>query len=253
MNQGPNSTPAGWFPDPLGRHEHRYFNGQSWTADVADAGQRRVDPLGSGQSPQDFSSAGATGSGGSTAALVCGIIAVLIAWIPFLVVGGLILGILALVFGIRGVRNSAPNAPGRGKSVTGIVTGAIAIALSAIGIWLSVLFIMEVTDFVEAEPNVAKVAECSVNGSVVTVDGSITNQSNAPAEFTVFVDITFDLGEGADTRKVRGVVATSVDSVPAGETVDWQAVDTKRNDAVSCAATIDVYGPFPFGLEMERP
>ncbi|HUF97076.1 MAG TPA: DUF2510 domain-containing protein [Ilumatobacter sp.] len=257
MNDAPNPTPAGWFPDPLGRHEHRYFNGQTWTADVADGGQRRVDPLGTspgsgfgGGSPNNFSS-NAGGSGGSTAAMVCGIIAVLIAWIPFLVVGGLILGILALVFGIRGIRNAAPNAPGRGKSIAGIVTGAIALALSIVGVWLSVLFLIEVTDFVDAAPNSAEVIDCSVSGSVVTVNGSITNQSNGPAEFTVFVDISF--GEGTSTRNARNVVAVVVDTVPAGDTVGWQAVDTNRIGAESCTASADVFGPFPFGLEMDRP
>ena len=35
-----------WYPDPLGRHDHRWYNGNDWTADVADDGARRVDPLG---------------------------------------------------------------------------------------------------------------------------------------------------------------------------------------------------------------
>lgn len=29
-------TPPGWYPDPFLRHEQRWFNGQSWTTDVAD-------------------------------------------------------------------------------------------------------------------------------------------------------------------------------------------------------------------------
>ena len=38
--------PAGWYPDPASRHEYRYWNGGSWTAQVADRGQASVDPLG---------------------------------------------------------------------------------------------------------------------------------------------------------------------------------------------------------------
>lgn len=30
--------PAVWAPDPYGQHEHRYFDGQKWTTQVADAG-----------------------------------------------------------------------------------------------------------------------------------------------------------------------------------------------------------------------
>jgi hypothetical protein len=37
---------AGWYPDPLGRFDHRWFDGTRWTADVSLAGVRRVDPDG---------------------------------------------------------------------------------------------------------------------------------------------------------------------------------------------------------------
>jgi len=34
-----------WYPDPIGRHELRYWDGAAWTEDVADSGQQAVDPL----------------------------------------------------------------------------------------------------------------------------------------------------------------------------------------------------------------
>lgn len=40
------TSQPGWHPDPLGRHDHRWFDGTRWTADVADDGIRRVDPYG---------------------------------------------------------------------------------------------------------------------------------------------------------------------------------------------------------------
>jgi hypothetical protein len=39
------SGPAGWFADPSGRHEFRYWDGQRWTMHVSDRGTQRVDPL----------------------------------------------------------------------------------------------------------------------------------------------------------------------------------------------------------------
>lgn len=39
------SSPADWHPDPTGRHEHRYWDGQRWTHHVADAGVASTDPL----------------------------------------------------------------------------------------------------------------------------------------------------------------------------------------------------------------
>lgn len=38
-------VPADWHPDPTGRHEYRYWDGQSWTEYVSDAGQFVTDPL----------------------------------------------------------------------------------------------------------------------------------------------------------------------------------------------------------------
>ncbi len=35
-----------WYPDPWGRHEHRYYDGQNWTEHVASHGRQSVDPPG---------------------------------------------------------------------------------------------------------------------------------------------------------------------------------------------------------------
>ncbi|HYJ66916.1 MAG TPA: phospholipid scramblase-related protein [Nocardioidaceae bacterium] len=34
----------GWYPDPWGKHEHRYFDGDQWTEHVASHGKQSVDP-----------------------------------------------------------------------------------------------------------------------------------------------------------------------------------------------------------------
>jgi hypothetical protein len=41
----PGAPPADWYPDPTGRHQHRYWDGARWTAWVADAGVTGRDPL----------------------------------------------------------------------------------------------------------------------------------------------------------------------------------------------------------------
>jgi hypothetical protein len=45
----PQQRPAlhrnnGWWPDPLGRHEHRYHDGSKWTDHVSDNGVTSVSP-----------------------------------------------------------------------------------------------------------------------------------------------------------------------------------------------------------------
>lgn len=36
---------ANWYPDPDGRHEVRYWDGQQWTDRVTDNGVQSTDPL----------------------------------------------------------------------------------------------------------------------------------------------------------------------------------------------------------------
>ncbi len=38
--------PAGWFNDPYGRFQKRYFDGGKWTAQVETGGEEQIDPLG---------------------------------------------------------------------------------------------------------------------------------------------------------------------------------------------------------------
>jgi hypothetical protein len=39
------AQPAGWHPDPSGRHEMRYWSGSAWTDDVSDAGVAAKDSM----------------------------------------------------------------------------------------------------------------------------------------------------------------------------------------------------------------
>jgi len=39
------SSPANWYPDPMRRHQLRYWNGTTWTDHVSDNGVQSVDPV----------------------------------------------------------------------------------------------------------------------------------------------------------------------------------------------------------------
>ncbi len=41
----PAGPPPGWYPDPSGRHQHRWWDGASWTASVGDNGVAATDPV----------------------------------------------------------------------------------------------------------------------------------------------------------------------------------------------------------------
>lgn len=53
---------AGWYPDPRGRHEHRYFDGTTWTDHVADAGRGGMDPVNAPSPPAGPTPAPPTGA-----------------------------------------------------------------------------------------------------------------------------------------------------------------------------------------------
>jgi uncharacterized protein YxjI len=40
-----SDTPANWHPDPMGRHQLRYWDGRTWTDHVSDNGAQSTDPL----------------------------------------------------------------------------------------------------------------------------------------------------------------------------------------------------------------
>src|SRR5687768_8499285 len=79
MSQPPVSQPADWYPDPSGRHEHRYWDGSRWTEHVASHGRQTTDSDPTSMPPptvarptekvvRDVARAGATGAplGGGT-------------------------------------------------------------------------------------------------------------------------------------------------------------------------------------------
>jgi hypothetical protein len=74
-----------------------------------------------------------SGNGPGIAAAICGVVALVLSWIPFVDYTSLVLGVLAVLFAIFGIRraNLDPGA-GKGLAITGIVCGVAGFAISAI-------------------------------------------------------------------------------------------------------------------------
>lgn len=73
------------------------------------------------------------------AALCCGLVGILIGLIPFMFLGAGALGILAIVFGIVGIRRvGRGEASNRGMAIAGLVTGVAAFALGIVGVSIMV-------------------------------------------------------------------------------------------------------------------
>jgi hypothetical protein len=130
--------PPAWYPDPTGRHDHRWWDGGAWTAHVADAGVAGTDPVppaapAAPSDPAAHAAPVATGAapgttagaapGVAVAALVVGIAAALLGWVPFL---GLVVAAAAVVLGVFAMRRTR-GARGRGMATVGVVAATLAV------------------------------------------------------------------------------------------------------------------------------
>jgi hypothetical protein len=133
----------GWFPDPTGRHDHRWWDGVAWTAHVADAGVAGRDPLdapgggidpGPRARPTDGRSPGPASDGSTdpvaVTSLTIAIPAVLLALLP---VVGLFPAASALILAI--VARSRVRRSGRrgdGIAIAGLVTAIVALLIAIV-------------------------------------------------------------------------------------------------------------------------
>lgn len=132
------SWPPGWFPDPTGRHDHRWWDGAAWTEHVADAGVAGRDPLpAAGAVPTSAGSARATGvpaaprpgtDAVAVLSLVAGLAGLVLVFAPVI---GLAAPVAALVLGlVARARIRTSDRPGRGLATSGVVLGGIGLVLS---------------------------------------------------------------------------------------------------------------------------
>jgi hypothetical protein len=232
---------SGWYPDPTGRFEYRYHNDDRWTGDVATNGQRFVDPLPtpgpSSPPPVATGPRGDQGNGFAVASMVCGIVALVIAWIPFLGIIGLIAAIVGLALSVPAMRRSRPSGSRRGFAIAGVVTSAIGVALGVLGIVLSAYLVRAIDRFDDPGPHDAAVTSCGEDGRAVVAEGRVTNRSDSTQDYSVHVRL------GPSGRDW-----VTVEDVPAGGTGEFTArvVGSFSDDACEIVA---VRGPVPFGLD----
>ena len=141
----PQQWPPGWFPDPTGRHDHRWWDGAAWTAHVADAGQAGSDPLPDGGAPT-APVTGPAGTGTAAAvpamrpqgrreplavvALVAALVGLLLVVIPLV---GLVLPAIAIVLAVVARRRiRAASSTGLGPANGGLAVGIVGVVLAGL-------------------------------------------------------------------------------------------------------------------------
>ncbi|MDQ3311479.1 MAG: DUF2510 domain-containing protein [Actinomycetota bacterium] len=219
------SSSPGWYPDPSGRFEFRYHNGERWTSDVSADGVRYVD-----RNPPDRPK-------GTTASLVLGIVGIATAWMPVFFVIAVVCGTLAIVLATR-ARGGVVDEASRRILRAGLWCGIVALALSVVGLWFSIVLQRAVERYRDPEPNTADITSCvAESGDVVRASGFLTNDSPSAASFTVRVE-------------VAGTTSTiETGRLEPGATEEF----TVRRDAsgsVDCRV-IRVDGPLPLGVDVD--
>ncbi|HSB85689.1 MAG TPA: DUF2510 domain-containing protein [Ilumatobacteraceae bacterium] len=239
------STPPGWYADPKGRFEYRYFNGVQWTSDVAANGQRYVDT-----SPQPIPERHQASDQGqrpprgmAIAAFVTGLVGVVVGWVPFVFVLAAASAVLAFVFGIRGLRTARLHEDyGRGFAVTGIVLAPVGLAVCVGGFFFTKYVLHEFRDYIEPGPHELIVDRpCTVAGGRATLRGSIRNLDDRQHDYRIEVEFTSTTADPATTTVV-------VRDVGAGKTTEWSASAAIGGTSIDCTVT-DVFGPLPFDID----
>ncbi|MDQ1468173.1 MAG: hypothetical protein QOH10_2588 [Actinomycetota bacterium] len=237
---------SGWFPDPVGLHEKRFFNGVVWTDLVSDGGHESWAPLGTVAPPSPYGTGPVlplgspyivvtpqpVANGSAVAALTLGIIgAVLALTSPFGSAVGGICALLGLIFGLVGLRNvSQRGASGSGLAIAGVVLGSVGLVVSVytgINFWRLNNAIKHSfstpTTAVGVDANAAlnkiKITSCyQVQGSgAPAASGTLVNTSHQARAFRVTVALH------SSDETVQGVGTTQL-LIP-GETGIWIAYD----------------------------
>jgi hypothetical protein len=238
----------GWYADPIGRFELRYYNGAAWTADVSSDGDRFVDPLGIELGPRVADAARSDRSatnGPATAAMVLGIIAVAIAWLPFIVVLGVIAAVLALVFGAVGVRRSTATGAGRSRALVGLVTAAAGLVAASLGVILTLVVLDAYDAYVDPGPHDVVITSCEIVGSRAMASGTLENLGTEPADFSVQIGF---VRPGTDNAHRTGRAV--LDDVEPGQRSEFEVERQVELDGVDCIV-VEVTGPMPFGLSRD--
>lgn len=226
---------SGWHPDPFGRFEFRYHNGERWTGDVATAGLRSVDqPIGVATPPTGRGS----GDRAATTAFVLGIIGVCVAWLPVLVAIGALASVGALI-AARRARTRAVASPRRaGQMRAGRILGIIGLVLVIPGLVLTrALF-----GVLNPGPYSVEVTGCEANAGRAVLTGSITNLSSSSRGYLILVRFT---REG--TSSILADQMVQIDDVAAGDDETFVTSISTDVEAIACDI-LDVLGGLPINV-----
>jgi hypothetical protein len=233
------ANPSGWYADPQGRFEYRYFNGVQWTSDVAVDGQRYVDTPDRPPSKQSHRPRGM-----ALASFATGLGGVLLGWVPFIFVLAAGAAITAIVFGVLGLKTARRHdGYGRNFAIAGLALAPIALTVCVGGFFFTKAVVREFRDFVDPGPHKIFVEQpCTVDGGRATVRGTIHNLDHRNHDYRIIVEFS--------TTTATKLSSVGVPNVVADATAPWSTSVAISSSSVTCRVT-DVFGPMPFGVDQQ--
>ena len=235
--------PAGWFPDPYGRFELRYFNGQRWTGDVSNGGHQLVDAQGAGVWTPPATNGPPRRRGVAIAAFVTAVCAAATGWMPLVFAASAVAAIVGFVLGIIGLRRArAQDGYGRDLAAWAVALSVAAVPICVAGFFFTRYVLEQIDRYDDPGGFTLTHDECSLTDSVAVFRGTITNEEDDSRSYELTV--TFSTGLAELSRQF-----VDIDDVQPGETANWRTSDTLRTAATSIDCdVVEVHGPPPFGV-----
>lgn len=241
----PSSAPAGWHPDPTGRFEFRYFNGERWTSDVAVHGQRFVDQPDRPTNQPGWDASAPSSRNLALASFWVAFGSFLLGWVPFAFLIAVPGAITSFVFGVIALRRvrrvRLATGTGRGHAIAGVLLSLAALGASAIGFAFTRTVMTGLDALFDIGPHSEQVDSCILTDGLVRLDGSITNNDDQAHRYAIDVGYR---SEGA----LIDVDRTVVDSVRPGETAHFHTSAFVSAEQLECTIeAVNTPTPFTFG------
>jgi hypothetical protein len=164
---------------------------------------------------------GSTGSNAAAvAALVLGIIAILLGWIFI----GLPFAVGGIVCGLFGLKKSKSAGKGKAMSIIGIVLSILAIVSAAL-VGVGIKKVVDSVDVADPSDYAVTTASCSVRGGFLNASGEITNRTSTQKNFIVGVS-------------GGSFASTTVVDLAAGETKPWTIMSDATGNATCGETTV---------------
>ena len=236
-----------WYPDPSGRFDLRWHDGQQWTHFVARGGWVGTDttpPLTLGAMPSLPMQSTASGSNGlAIAGFVLALVGAVVGLAPLHFFEALAGGLLGIIFSLVGLQRAKQTTHNRGRrlAVAGIVLSVAALGLGVLGVvetlsdfenWMYNVDDVAMEDFVFPSGPVAESTAYEITPGLCSnpdatkrsarFDGTLRNDATIPRAYRIIVEFVNANGVVADRASSRTPL------LDPGQSANWIGLSSRR-------------------------